>query len=67
MADREPSTLAILVGDDVASAHQVARGIAVVAPAGVTLCDADIAIIVLDQPVKIVKPLPVSLNVLAFS
>jgi secreted trypsin-like serine protease len=59
LGDREPSTLAILVGDDVASAHVVAHGVAVVAASGVTLCDADIAIIVLDQPVKVVKPLPV--------
>ncbi len=60
LGDRDPTTLAIVVGDDVASGHRVARGVAVVAPAGVTLCDADIAIIILDQPVKIVKPVPVS-------
>jgi V8-like Glu-specific endopeptidase len=59
LGGREPSTLAISIGDDVASAHRVARGIAVMAPAGVTLCDADIAIIVLDQAVKMAKPLPV--------
>jgi V8-like Glu-specific endopeptidase len=59
LADRDPSTLTILVGDDVASGHVVAHGVDVVAPGGVTLCDADVAIIVLDQPVKIVKPLPV--------
>lgn len=59
LGDRDPSSIAILVGDDVASASLVAHGEAVVAPSGVTLCDADIAIIVLDQPVKVVKPLPV--------
>ena len=59
LGDRDPSTLAILVGDDIASAHVVAHGAAIVAPGGVTLCEADIAVIVLDQPVKIVKPLPV--------
>ncbi|MDB4936074.1 MAG: hypothetical protein JWP87_3046 [Labilithrix sp.] len=59
LGDRDPSTLSILVGDDVPSAHLVAHGVSVIAPSGVTLCDADIAIIVLDQPVKIVKPLPV--------
>lgn len=59
LGDRDPWTLAISIGDDVASAHQVARGLAIVAPAGVTLCEADIAIIVLDQPVKMAKPLPV--------
>jgi len=59
LGDRDPSTLSILVGDDIASAHLVARGAAIVAPGGVTLCEADIALIVLDQPVKLVKPLPV--------
>ncbi len=59
LGDRAPSSLSILVGDDVSSAHVVAHGISVLAPSGVTLCDADIAIVVLDQPVKIVKPLPV--------
>ena len=59
LGDRDPATLSILVGDDVASAHLVARGIAVVAPSGATLCDADIAILVLDRPVKTAKPLPV--------
>lgn len=59
LADRDPSTLGIVVGDEVASGHRVARGVAIIAPSGVTLCDADIAIIVLDQPVKIVKPVPV--------
>ncbi len=59
LGDRDPASLTISIGDDVASAHPVARGVAVVAPSGVTLCDADIAIIVLDQPVKLVKPLPV--------
>ena len=54
-----PSSLGIWLGDDVASAHLVARGAEVVAPSGVTLCDADIAIIVLDTAVKVVKPLPV--------
>ncbi|HVJ95142.1 MAG TPA: trypsin-like serine protease [Labilithrix sp.] len=59
LADRAPGDLSILVGEDVVSARRVARGIAVVSPAGVTLCDADIAVIVLDEPVAIVKPLPV--------
>ncbi|MEA2747024.1 MAG: hypothetical protein QOI41_1167, partial [Myxococcales bacterium] len=59
LGDRAPSSLSILVGDDVSSAHVVAHGASVVAPSGVTLCDADIAIIILDEPVKIVKPLPV--------
>jgi len=59
LGEREPSSLAILVGDHVASAHTVAHGLEVVAPSGVTLCGADIAIIVLDEEVKTMKPLPV--------
>lgn len=57
--DRDPHDLAILVGEDVATARSVARGLALVAPAGVTLCDSDIAAIVLDEEVVIARPLPV--------
>ncbi|MBN9166950.1 MAG: trypsin-like serine protease [Myxococcales bacterium] len=56
--DRAPDELAILVGEDVVSARRVARGIDVLAPSGLTLCDADIAVIVLDEPVVAAKPLP---------
>lgn len=59
LSNRTPADLEILVGEDVISARRVARGIAVVAPSGVTLCDADVALIVLDQPVVGVSPLPV--------
>ena len=59
LADRDADDLAIFVGEDVVSARRVARGIAVLAPNGVTLCDADIAVIVLDEPVVAAKPLPV--------
>jgi CBS domain-containing protein len=59
LGERDPRALAIVGGDDVASGHVVARGVEVVAPSGATLCDADIAVVVLDQPVKLVKPLPV--------
>lgn len=59
LGDRRPETLSVLVGDDVASAHRVARGTAIVAPSGVTLCDADIALVILDTPVKTVKPMPI--------
>ena len=48
-----------MVGEDLASARRVGRGVAIVAPGGVTLCDADIALIVLAEAVTIVKPLPV--------
>jgi hypothetical protein len=57
-ADRRPNELAIMVGEDVASARRVARGVTVITPSGVTLCDADIAVIVLDAPILFAKPLP---------
>lgn len=59
LGDRDPRSLTVLLGDDIASAHAVAHGEAIVAPAGVTLCGADIALVVLDTPVTHVKPLPV--------
>jgi hypothetical protein len=59
LSTRAPSELAILVGEDAASARPVASGAAVVAPSGVTLCEADIAVVVLDQEVTAAKPVPV--------
>lgn len=59
LAERPAEDLEILVGEDIASARRVSRGVAVVAPSGVTLCDSDIAVIVLDQPVVGPKPLPI--------
>jgi hypothetical protein len=58
-ADRPPNDLTILFGEDVASARPVAKGIAVLAPSGITLCDSDIAVIVLDEAVVAAKPVPV--------
>lgn len=58
LADRPASDLTILAGEDIASARDVATGIDVVAPSGITLCDADIAVIILDKPVVTAKPLP---------
>jgi hypothetical protein len=54
--NRAPSTLAILEGDDIASARVVAKGSALVVPPTDVLCDADIALIVLDRAVTSVKP-----------
>jgi hypothetical protein len=56
---RAASTLGILVGDDIASAKVVARGREIVAPPGDALCDADIALIVLDKEVDGVEPVDV--------
>jgi V8-like Glu-specific endopeptidase len=59
LGERRASALAIKVGEDVASARVVARGMDVVAPSGTTLCEADIALVVLDTPITLVKPLPI--------
>lgn len=59
LGERRASSIAIKVGEDVASARVVARGVDIVAPAGPTLCEADIALVVLDTAVTLVKPLPV--------
>lgn len=55
--NRVPSTLGILVGDDITTAKLLAKGRTLVVPAGDALCDADIALIVLDRPVVGVAPL----------
>jgi V8-like Glu-specific endopeptidase len=57
--DRAPGELEILVGEDAVSARPVARGIALVTPNTDRLCDSDVAVIVLDEAVTAVKPLPV--------
>ncbi len=56
---RSPQSLHILVGDDAQLAREVARGRAIVTPRGWSLCDADIALIVLDRDVTGIDPLPV--------
>ncbi len=57
--DRSPSSLHILAGDDAATARVVARGREVVAPKGWALCEADIALVVLDRAIGGIAPLPV--------
>lgn len=59
LGERSASAIAIRVGEDAASARVVARGVDVVAPSGPTICEADIALVVLDTPVTLVKPLPI--------
>ncbi len=56
-AERSASSLQILVGDEVGLGRVVARGKEILAPKGWSLCDADIALIVLDQPVAGIAPL----------
>ncbi len=56
--ERRARELTILLGEDVVSARPAARGLQVLTPSGVTLCDADIAVIILDEAVVAAKPLP---------
>lgn len=56
-ATRDAAGLRILSGDDAAHGEEIARGEIVVAPLGSTLCDADIAFIVLDRAVVGITPL----------
>jgi secreted trypsin-like serine protease len=58
--DRAASSFAILVGDDVLTARVAAHGAELVTAGGVTLCDDDIALIVLDTAINDVKPLPIA-------
>ena len=57
--NRAPDTLGILVGDDITTATLVAKGRTLVVPPGDTLCQEDIALIVLDRPVTGIAPLGV--------
>lgn len=56
---RDPSTIGVLVGETVERAREAARGRRIIAPSGATLCDSDIAFLVLDRPVAGVKPVGV--------
>lgn len=57
--NRPATSLGIYVGDDVATAQFAASGKELVIPSSSTLCDQDVALIVLDRNVSGVKPLPV--------
>ncbi len=61
--DRPASSLAIYVGDDVEHSTFVARGRELVVPKAKTLCDHDIAAIVLDRDVAGIAPLHISKKV----
>jgi hypothetical protein len=51
--ERAPSSLRVLLGDDVATAAEVARGREVLVPTSTSICDGDIALVLLDQPVDV--------------
>jgi secreted trypsin-like serine protease len=57
LADRDPASLTVLVGEFASSATPVARGEKIVVPASDQLCDEDIALLVLDRDVTGVTPL----------
>lgn len=63
IADRDPREIGIYLGatPDFA-APPVARGSAIVAPQGKNLCDGDIALMVLREPVKGVQTLPLRIH-----
>jgi V8-like Glu-specific endopeptidase len=52
-AERPPASLRVLSGDNVQTAQEVARGVAVLVPPGDVICDADIALVLLDQAVDV--------------
>src|SRR5262249_30886010 len=60
--DRDPASLTILVGNDIATAKAVALGDDLVVPGSDQLCSNDIALVHLDRVVSGVKPLAVALD-----
>ena len=60
ISDRAPSSLKILVGDDIATAKAEALGKEVLTPESTTLCGDDIALIILDRAITGITPLEVA-------
>ena len=60
--DLDPRTIAVRVGNNVSSAREVAHGVRALVPAGDRLCEADIAVLLLDRDVTGIDPVPVSLT-----
>ena len=56
---RDPGSLAIRVGDDGANAELRAHGRSVLVPEGAAFCGADLAIVLLTEPIDDVQPLTV--------
>jgi hypothetical protein len=52
----DPPSLRVLIGDEVTTAVEVAQGLDIFVPDTDILCDADIALLLLDRPVKTVTP-----------
>ncbi len=56
---RAPGSLRVLVGDDMATAVERARGRGILVPGVSSMCDADIALVLLDVAIDDVEPLVV--------
>jgi Trypsin len=63
--DHDPASIEVLLGDRAEGQDAVARGLEIVAPSGATLCEADIALVVLDRPIANIKPLGVGVGGIA--
>jgi hypothetical protein len=58
--ERDARSLRFYLGDDLESARLVATGASVVVPPQQTLCEADLALVVLDQDVEGVEPIDIA-------
>ncbi len=59
---RDPTSIAVIAGETVERGREVARGARVIAPSGATLCEADIAFLVLDRVATGLKPVGVRMH-----
>ena len=62
VADRDPRSITVVTGGDVASGRAVARGTRLIVPPSARICDADVAIVILDRAVTGITPAPVELS-----
>lgn len=62
LAARDPTSIAVIAGETVERGREVARGTKAIAPSGATLCEADIAYLVLDRAVTGIKTVGVRMH-----
>lgn len=62
LSARDPASVGVIAGETAEHGREVARGVKIIAPSGATLCEADIAFLVLDREVSGVKPLGVRMH-----
>lgn len=62
LGQRDPGAIVVVAGETVERGREVARGVRAIAPSGATLCEADIAYLVLDRPVTGIKPVGVRMH-----